>query len=257
MYWKLQGYLEEFVNLRRRVVPLKILLTIGARGGSKGVKGKNIRHLLGKPLIVHTISQARRWGKATKVVVSTDSELIAKTAKRYGAEVPFMRPASMATDKSSKIPALIHALKISEKLYKIKFDVLVDLDVTSPVRTMQDLDNCLKMYIQHKPNTIFSVSPAHKNPYFNIIEYNARGVPVRCKRLPKNIQRRQDAPKVYDANASIYFYDRNYLLKAKNPSPLNRRCMIYVMREESGFDIDREIDFKFLEFLVKEKVVQL
>ena len=236
---------------------LNILLTIGARGGSKGVKGKNIRPLLGKPLIAHTISQALRWGKAAHVIVSTDSEEIAKIAKRYGAQVPFIRPAYMATDKSSKFPATVHALKTCEEIYKTKYDVLVDLDVTAPVRTIQDLDNCLNLFIKHRPNNIFSVVPSHKNPYFNMVELGPSGRVRLSKPLKSTVKRRQDAPPVYDCNASIYFYDRNYLLKTKKPAVVNPRCMIYVMKDESGFDIDREIDFKFLEFLSKEKIIQL
>lgn len=238
-------------------MPLNILLTIAARGGSKGIKGKNIRPLSGKPLIAHTIAQALRWGKASKVVVTTDSELIAKTALRYGAQVPFMRPAHLATAKSGKVPVIVHALKACEKIYKTKFDAVVDLDPTAPARTTGDLDHCLKIYKHSRPNTLFSVVPARKNPYFNMVEMNVHGRPVLCKRLSKQIKRRQDAPVVYDANASIYFYDRDYLLKTKNPSVINRRCMIYVMKEESAFDIDREMDFKFLEFLSKEKIIHL
>jgi len=232
-----------------------ILLTIAARGGSKGVKGKNIRSLLGKPLIAHTILQALRWAKATRVVISTDSEAIAQVARQYGAEVPFMRPASMATDKAGKMPVIVHALKTCEEIYQTKFDILVDLDATAPVRTIQDLDQALAMFIKHKPANIFSVVPSHKNPYFNMVELTPRGRVRLCKR--GKFKRRQDAPAVYDANASIYIYDRNYLLKTKHPSVVNPRTMIYVMKEESAFDIDREIDFKFLEFLTKEKVITL
>jgi CMP-N-acetylneuraminic acid synthetase len=236
---------------------LNILLTIGARGGSKGVKGKNIRPLLGKPLIAHTILQALRWGKAAHVVVSTDSQAIAKVARAYGAEVPFIRPAHMATDKCSKFPATLHALKTCEKIYNTKFDALVDLDATSPVRTIQDLNNCLNIFIKYRPNNVFSVIHAHKNPYFNMVELDPSGRARLCKPLKKTIPRRQDAPAVYDANASIYIYDCDYLLNTKKPTAVNRNSMIYVMRDESGFDIDREVDFKFLEFLAKEKIIKL
>jgi len=238
-------------------MPLNILVIIAARGGSKGVKGKNVRPLLGRPLIAHTILQALRWGKAAKVIVSTDSKEIAQIAREYGAQVPFMRPAPLATDKSGKLPVIVHALKACEEIYKTKFDLVVDLDGTAPVRSIEDLDNCLTMFIKQRPQTIFSVVPCHKNPYFNMVELNSSGRVSLCKKTKIRLKRRQDAPIVYDANASIYFYDRNYLLKTKNPTVITRRCMIYVMKEESGFDIDREIDFKFLEFLSKEKVIKL
>ena len=238
-----------------KTVP-NILLTIGARGGSKGVKGKNIRPLLGKPLIAHSILQALRWGKAAQVVVSTNSDDIARVAKKYGALVPFMRPAHMATDKAGKIPALIHALKTCEVIYKTRYDILMDLDATAPVRTIEDMDHCLVLLVKHKLNSVFSVVPAHKNPYFNMVELSPSGRVHMCKRLKVKVKRRQDAPAVYDQNASIYVYDRDYLL-SKDFSVINRRCMFHVMPDESGFDIDREIDFKFLEFLSKEKIIKL
>ncbi|MBF0619474.1 MAG: acylneuraminate cytidylyltransferase family protein [Candidatus Omnitrophica bacterium] len=235
----------------------KILLTIAARGGSKGVKNKNIRMLCGKPLMAHTILQAKKWGKAAHIVVSTDSSAIAAVAKKFGAEVPFMRPPALASDTAGKVPVIRHALSSCEKIFGVQYDMVVDLDATAPIRTIQDLDTCLELFLKKMPSTIFSVVPAHKSPYFNMIEINKQGRVVLCKRPGKRLLRRQDAPAVYDANASIYFYDRDYLLRAKAPSPINPRCCIYVMPDVSGFDIDREVDFKFLEFLVKEGVVCL
>ncbi len=236
---------------------LNVLVTIAARGGSKGVKNKNIRRLMGRPLIAHTIRQALSWGKATHVVVSTDSLAIAAIARAHGARVPFMRPARLATDQAGKVPVIVHALKACEDHYKIRYDAVVDLDVTSPIRTKADLDKCCRMFVAHSPKTIFSVVPARKNPYFNMVEKIPGGVVVLCKTLKKGIVRRQDAPAVYDANASIYFYDRDYLMKAKAPKVINDRCMIYVMPEIAGVDIDREIDLRFIEFLIKERHVRL
>jgi len=145
----------------------KILVVIGARAGSKGVKGKNIKPLNGKPLIAYTIEKALAWTKADRVVVSTESEEIAAVAKKIGAQVPFMRPAEMSTDTAAKGPALRHALKSCEKIDSVKYSLVVDLDVTAPIRTTEDLDNCLKIFNEHKPQTLFSVVVAHKNPYFN------------------------------------------------------------------------------------------
>lgn len=235
----------------------KILLVIGARGGSKGVKGKNIRWLAGKPLMAYTIQQASKWGKASHVVVSTDSAPIAQIAKRFGAQVPFMRPFALATDTASKVLVTKHALIECEKIYKEKYNIIVDLDVTSPVRSVEDLENCLKIFKKEKPKTLFSVVKAHKNPYFNMVERDRQGRIVLCKKWPKKIVRRQDAPVVYAMNASIYFYDREYLLKEKNPRPLSKGVSIYEMGPLSAVDIDSEIDFKFIEFLVKENWVRL
>lgn len=236
---------------------LEILLTIAARGGSKGIKHKNIYPISGKPLIAYTIAQALAWGKARHVVVSTDSEKIAQVARRYGALVPFMRPAKLASDTAGKLPVIRHALVTCENLFGCRYDLVVDLDVTAPVRTIADLDACLKIYLTDKPNTILSVVLSHKNPYFNMLEVNPNGGIKICKRPRRKLVRRQDAPAVYDANASIYFYLRDYLMKAKNPSLTGHHSRMYLMPEVSGFDIDREVDLKFLEFLVKEGVVSL
>jgi len=208
-------------------------------------------------LIAHTLHTALKWGKAKRVIVSTDSPKIAKVALRYGAEVPFMRPAALATDTSGKIPVVKHAVAACEELYGETYDIVVDLDATAPLRTVKDLDACLDIFLKDRPKTLFSVVPSHKNPYFNMVEQSKTGQVSMCKKLKKTIVRRQDAPQVYDANASIYFYDRTYLLTSNNPLPVNDHCRIYVMPDVSGFDVDREIDFQFLEFLIKRKIIRL
>ncbi|HLD69904.1 MAG TPA: acylneuraminate cytidylyltransferase family protein [Candidatus Omnitrophota bacterium] len=235
----------------------KILVIIAARGGSKGVKNKNIKPLLGKPLIAHTINHALQWGKATQVVVSTDSKEIADVARQYKALVPFMRPGALATDECSKAAVIKHALTECEKIYGLRYDIVVDLDVTSPLRTTDDLDKCLEIFKKTKPKSLFSVIKAHKNPYFNMVELNAKGQAELCKKLPYRIVRRQDAPQVYMMNASIYFFNRDYIVKEENPSPLSDDARVYVMDDEAGIDIDREIDFKNIEFLLKESIVKL
>jgi CMP-N-acetylneuraminic acid synthetase len=234
-----------------------ILLTICARGGSKGVKGKNFRLLNGHPLISYTIKQAKKWGKASPIIVSTDSEAIADVARAYGADVPFMRPPELATDTAPKIPCIRHAITECERKYSTRFEIVVDLDPTSPVRTVEDLDKCLDIFKQHGPDTLFSVVPGHKNPYFNMVEEDAAGRVSLCKKLPGTVVRRQDAPKVYDMNASIYFYKRSFIMDEKNNSPITSNSRIFVMGEYAGTDIDREIDFAFVEYLVKEGIVSL
>ena len=235
----------------------KILVVIGARAGSKGVKDKNIRPILGKPLLAYSIETALKWKKASRVVVSTESQRYADIAKQFGAEVPFLRPAEMATDTVSKGMALRHAFMNCEKMFKEQYDILVDLDVTAPVRTTEDLDNCFKIFAEHKPQTLFSVVEAHKNPYFNMVEIKEDGKVGLVKDLGKRVITRQSAPKVYAMNASIYFYAREHILKNEDPSPFSVDQKIYVMDDLAGIDVDREIDFKFIEFLMKEKLVNL
>lgn len=236
------------------MLPENILCIICARGGSKGIKGKNIRPLLGKPLMAYTIEQALRWGRARHVVVSTDSGRIAKVAKKYKAEVPFNRPKELATDNAPKLLSIRHALIESEKFFKEKYDIIVDLDVTAPIRKIKDLDNCLKIFIKKKPKVLFSVVKARRNPYFNMVEREKDSFVKLCKKLPARVIRRQVAPEVFNMNASIYFYRRDFLLDQRHITPFSDKTAIYIMNELSAYDIDSEIDFKFNEFLLKEGI---
>lgn len=232
---------------------MKILATIAARGGSKGVKNKNIRELCGKPLIAYTIEQALKWGKASKVLVSTDSLEIAETAKRFGAEAPFLRPAELSTDTAPKVPVIRHAWREAEKLYGETYDLVLDLDATAPLRQIADIEAAASTAVKKQSSTLFSVVPAHKNPYFNMVELDPSGYAMLCKKLGKSVKCRQDAPKVYDMNASIYVYSREFLL-SDSLTVLTDKSVVHVMDELSGVDIDREVDFKFVEFMIKERI---
>ncbi|HOI41350.1 MAG TPA: acylneuraminate cytidylyltransferase family protein [Elusimicrobiales bacterium] len=230
---------------------MKILVTIAARGGSKGVKNKNVRELCGKPLIAYTIDQALRWGRASRVVVSTDSAEIAAAAKRYGAEVPFLRPPELSTDTAPKVPVIRHAWREAERIYGETYDFVVDLDATAPLRRRADLDASLSAAAEKRADMIFSAVPSHKNPYFNMVELDSGGYARLCKKPGNGVNRRQDAPKVYDLNASIYVYTREFLL-GDSQTVLTDRSRVHVMDELSGVDIDREVDFKFVEFIIKQ-----
>lgn len=235
----------------------KILLTIAARGGSKGVKNKNIRPLCGLPLIAYTIRQARQWGRADRVICSTDSPEIARVAKEYGAEVPFMRPAELADDLTGKPEVIRHALGEMEKISGEKYEVIVDLDVTAPIRKIEDIEGSYRMFLKRRPKSVFSVTPCRRNPYFNMVEIGSDGWAELVKKPGAPLKRRQDAPRVFDANASIYFYDREFLLDSNMQSVLSDRTSVYIMDEWSAFDIDNESDFQFVEFLVSKGIVSL
>jgi CMP-N,N'-diacetyllegionaminic acid synthase len=232
----------------------RILVTIAARGGSKGIKNKNIRPLLGKPLIAYSILQAKAWDKAENIVCSTDSEAIAASARKYGAEVPFLRPARLSGDSVSKVQVISHALRECEERYNQVYDIVVDLDATAPIRTTLDLDNCLFLFRKLQPKVLFSVVKSHKNPYFNMVEEKADGFVRLCKDSGKVIIKRQKTPAVYSMNASIYFYSRDFLLDKRNLTPFSDKSAIYLMDDDSSFDIDREIDFKIVELLMKERM---
>ncbi|MFH1305120.1 MAG: acylneuraminate cytidylyltransferase family protein [Candidatus Omnitrophota bacterium] len=237
---------------------MKILATIAARGGSKGVKNKNIRPLVGKPLIVYTIEQVKKWGRFDGFIVSTDSPEIADVAVRHGAETPFLRPPQLATDTAGKMDVLRHALRKAEEHYGMKFDALLDLDATAPIRTVEDIENAVSLFRNKRPDCVFSAVKARKNPYFNMVEEDSNGFAVLCKEAPRQkVSRRQDAPAVFDMNASIYVYDRDFLLDENNMTPYAKNALISEMSGLSAVDIDTETDLKFIEFLIKEGIVKL
>ena len=229
----------------------KILCTICARGGSKGVKNKNIRSLLGKPLIAYTIEQALESGLFSHVVVSSDSDEILVTAKRYGAEVFFKRPPEMATDKAGKLDVIKHAFIESEKHFGETYDYHIDLDATSPLRLVGDIKNALNQFIKDDNDILITGAPARRSPYFNLVEVDSEGKVSLSKTLKKKILRRQDSPLCYDMNASIYIWKRDALLQFD--SIFVEKTGIYVMPENRSQDIDSELDYKIVELIMKER----
>ena len=355
---------------------MKNFCTISMRGGSKGLSNKNLRELHGKPLMAYTIEQAIQSKLFEHVVVSTDSRKIAETAKLYGAESWFLRPSKLATDEAPKLPAIRHALIESEKYYGCKFDVLVDLDVTSPLRKIKDIIGAYKCFKKENADILITACLARKNPYFNMVELvngnvdlvknnNLREITVepnlsinealvtlsksgeKCllvkgdenkllgtlsdgdirkaiingakldrsidkifNRKPtsliennfdynvvrkvfinhkfdiipivdkenrlvdfisweeifsgsmsnikqkinlsvKHPTRRQDAPKVYDMNASIYIWKRRALIE--NDTLFTNKTSLYIMPEERSLDIDTELDWNIIEYLIANK----
>lgn len=233
-----------------------ILAIVAARGGSKGLENKNVRELCGIPLIAHTIRQAKEWGEYSRLVCSTDSETIASIAAAFGAEVPFRRPANLATDTAGKIEVLRHALETSEQIYGTRFETVIDLDATAPIRRVQDIEGSFRLFKEKTAKSVFSVTPCRKNPYFNMVEESSGGNAVLSKSVGL-FRRRQDAPRVFDMNASIYVYDRDYLLSESTTSPISDYSFFWIMDELSAFDIDTEADFLFVEFLVSKGLVEL
>lgn len=235
----------------------KILLTVCARGGSKGVKNKNIRLLCGEPLIAHTLKQAKSWGRADKIICSTDSPEIAQTAQHYGAEIPFMRPDQLATDMMGKLAVLQHALKTMEEQGKMQYTTVVDLDVTSPIRQVDDIEGAYQLFLQHQADSVVSATKARRNPYFNMLELQPDGFVRLVKSPDQPFLRRQDAPVIYDMNASIYVYQREFILNPRTTTCLSEKTLVWEMGEWSAFDIDSEVDFQLIELLVSKGVVQL
>lgn len=225
------------------------LCTICMRGGSRGVPNKNLRELCGKPLMAYTIEQALLSKLFEHVVVSTDSETIAEIAKSYGAETWFLRSAEFATDEVSKLPAIRHAFQEAEKHFSLQFDVLVDLDATSPLRNVEDITDAYQQFVDEDAGILITACPSRKNPYFNMVEI-IKGKVRTVKQINEAVVRRQDAPVVYDMNASIYIWNRQAILE--NDTLFTDKTSLYVMPEERSVDIDTELDWEFVEYMIEK-----
>lgn len=229
----------------------KVLCTICARGGSKGVKNKNIKLLGGKPLIAYTIEQAAQSGLFEHIVISTDSDAIAQCAQEYGAEVFFKRSAEMASDTAGKLDVIRDAFKRSEEYYGCTFDTLIDLDATAPLRSVQDIVDSYGQFLRDDNDNLITAMPSRRSPYFNLVEVDASGKVALSKKLSDGVVRRQDAPKSYDMNASIYIWKRDVILNEN--TLFLEKTGLYVMPEERSIDIDTELDFEFVEFLMRKQ----
>lgn len=230
---------------------MNITCVIGARGGSKGLAGKNIRLLLGKPMIAWSIEQALACPEIGRVVVSTDSAEIAQVARDYGAQTPFMRPAELANDSAGKWQVWQHALQACDAHYDDPVDVFVDLDCTSPLREVSDISKAIAQFKTSGMDAVFSICEAAKNPYFNMLEEES-GILKICKALPKPIVRRQDAPKVYTHVASIYVLSPAYLHTGSGL--LSGRTQGYDIGTDKSLDVDSQFDFELIEYLMRKRL---
>lgn len=227
------------------------LFLIPARGGSKGVPGKNIRPLGGVPLIEHSIRHAQACALSPEdVVVSTDSEEIAAVAEKAGARIPFIRPANLATDTAGSRDVMLHAADFLNKNGS-NYDTIVLLQPTSPFRNIQDICDAIKLFDSKKPDMVVSVKPATSNPYYNAFECDENGA-LRISKGEGLFTRRQDAPQVWEFDGSIYVIDIEAL--RRSPS-LARLAMILPFPNSAKFnvDIDTELDFLIAEHLLAEK----
>ena len=232
---------------------MNITCVIGARGGSKGVLGKNARMLLGKPLIAWSIEQALRCPQIKRVIVSTDSLELQEIALHYGAEAPFIRPQHLATDIAGKWEVWQHALMESERIYDEPIDIFLDLDCTSPLRDESDIDAAISLFQESNVDAVFSVCQARKNPYFNMVELRDGYFEV-SKKTEAPIIRRQDAPKVYEHAASIYVLNPKFLMSGSGL--LSGRAIGYEMEPKKCVDIDSEFDFELVEYLLNKQLLK-
>lgn len=229
----------------------KRLCTICARGGSKGVPGKNIRTLMGQPLISHSIEQAQKSGLFAAIAVSSDSEEILSVASSCGVDDVILRPEALASDNAGKVPAIRHCVEAVEASHGLQFDTLVDLDATSPLRLVADIENTVGLLESAGCKSVITGAPARRSPYFNLVETDANDIVRLSKPIDPPVLRRQDAPDCYDMNASIYVWQRNAFLENANVFYSDTR--LYVMPENRSVDIDSELDFTLVELIFNQR----
>jgi N-acylneuraminate cytidylyltransferase len=224
---------------------------IGVRKGSKGVPGKNFRSFCGRPLIDWSLDQLIENKRVDLVVVSTDDAQILQHAIERGAFDMGLRPDDLATDAAGKFGVWKHALGIVEAA-KGPADVFIDIDATSPMRLMEDIDGALDLFLAERPDMVMNVAEAEKNPYFNLLEADATGALHVSKPLPGGVVARQQAPKVYEHAAASYVLDPAYLKRSSGL--FEGRVLPHVVPSERSVDIDSPIDFKIAEFLMAERL---
>ena len=230
---------------------MKRLCTICARGGSKGVPNKNIRPIGGKPLIVHSVLQAQLSGLFEAIAVSSDSPEILNISKKSGVDHLIFRPQDLASDSAPKLPAIQHCVNEVERISGKNFDVIVDLDVTSPLRLTKDIEGAVRLLEEKNVSNVITGCPARRSPYFNLVERDEDDY-VRLSKPPEQIiTRRQDAPECFDMNASIYVWKREGLIGRK--SIFNADTLLFVMPEERSIDVDHEWEFEYVEFLFNKR----
>ncbi|MBN9300123.1 MAG: acylneuraminate cytidylyltransferase family protein [Filimonas sp.] len=234
---------------------MRFLITICARGGSKGIPKKNIKLLNEKPLIVYSIDIAKQFADKFKnayIAISTDSDEIKQVASNYGIKSDYIRPSELAGDKAGKIDTIADVLRYTEKINNVRYDYVLDLDVTSPLRNIVDLKNAFEI-LEKNENAVnlFSVSRANRNPYFNMVEQKENGFYAQVKKTDGDIFTRQATPVVYDLNASFYFYKRVFFDLAYKGA-ITDKSLIYEV-PHLCFDLDHPIDFEVMNFLMKNK----
>ena len=236
---------------------MNILFTLCGRAGSKGVKGKNARDFLDVPLVWYSMANIALYiekygnGDNIKVVLNTDSEPLKDLVRRVN-EIPVTiihREESLAGDRVPKVAVILDSLNKAEDVFAQNFDMVVDLDITSPLRTVQDIKNAIDRKKQRNDvDVVYSVAPSRRNPYFNMVkEENG----FFCKAIPSNFTTRQEAPVFYDMNASIYAYSPDALRNKEHSTFFNSGCDAVVMKDTGILDIDSEEDYELMQVIAK------
>lgn len=229
---------------------MKSICFIGARGGSKGIKKKNVRLLAGKPLIAYTIEAALNSNIFNHVVVSTEDQEIANVAKNYGADVPFVRPKKLATDAASMYDVIVHGIKKLRSL-GYEFDILVNRDCTVPFIRDIDISGSIKLLQKKNCDAVYGVYKQHHNPYFNMMESDSSGFLRMSKKLRHRIKTRQNAPVVFQLNG-LFTLNVDKLLD--HGRWLMPKILPYEIPPETGFMIDTEFEFQIAEMIAEGRI---
>lgn len=232
---------------------MNLLFTVCGRAGSKGIRNKNIRDFLGKPLPLYTLSAIDLFLKKNAkiradIVVNTDSrELVEIVVKNGMRPVDIIhRDAALGGDKVAKTDVILDCLEQMEERKRQKYGMVVDLDITSPLRKIENIEDLVKTKTDTSCDVVFSVTDSRRNPYFNMVKSVKRGY---SRVIESNFTTRQEAPLIYDMNASMYAYDPGYLRTGKGV--LDGYCEIIKMYDTGILDLDHESDFELMEVVAK------
>ena len=228
---------------------------IFARGGSKGLPGKNIKILAGKPLLAWAIETALAVPEINRVVVSTDNLDIAKVAREFGAEVPFIRPEILASDTASEWDAWRHALRALQEIDGEFPDPFISIPTTAPLRLPEDIEACINAYRKGDADIVLAITKAHRNPWFNMVALNSDGTVEPVNKVDEAFVRRQDAPEVHDITTVVYVADPNFVMEQKGIFAGKVRAV--QVPAERSIDIDTSHDFAIAEFLMNQRLRQI
>lgn len=231
-------------------VVMNVKAWIFARGGSKGLPGKNILPLCGKPLIAYAVEVGRQSKYISEIFVSTDDPAIAAAAEKYGATVPFLRPAELASDRSPEHLSWQHAANFM-KTNKIACDVFVSLPPTSPLRTAEDVDRCVEHFLEGGSDVSIAVCKSDRHPSFNMVFRNESGR-ISIAMPAQGITRRQDAPPIFNISTAVYVTSPDYILRTS--SYMQGVVTSTLISAEKSIDIDSILDFKLAELIMKERL---
>jgi N-acylneuraminate cytidylyltransferase len=233
---------------------MKTVAFIFARGGSKGLPGKNLRTIGGKPMIAWSIEHALAVERIGRVIVSTDSDEIAIIAKQYGAEVPFIRPAHLATDSSPEFLSWRHGLEYLKESVGSIPEIMVSLPATSPLRSVIDINNCLDKYEKTASDVVITMTDSHRSPYFNMVSQNSDGTYRLVNSSASTINRRQDAPVVYDMATVCYVVNSEFAMS--HDSIFEGRVSGVHVPTNRAIDVDTLLDFQIAEMLLSNRGVE-